>query len=292
MASICSLLRSVLYIPGVNLKALAKAANLPADAFIFDLEDSVSPNAKQEARLNVLHALQNNKERSSMHCVRINGTHTRFWHEDLAHVIGGNPDAIVVPKVDAIADLLVLSQVLSTFEDEHGWRQKIPIWAMIESPLGVINAYDIAQQERVSCLIMGTSDLGRALHVRADGDRTPISFALQQVVLAARAATVNVIDGVFLNIKDSVGFEHQCQAGAAFGFDGKTVIHPSQLEAANRIFLPSNQDIDNARRIVMAWEKANQEGKEICVVDDRLVERLHFQEAQRMLDMWQKTHGE
>ncbi|MBF0153659.1 MAG: CoA ester lyase [Magnetococcales bacterium] len=280
------LLRSVLYVPGSNTKALAKAPGLGADALILDLEDSVAPEAKVAARGHTLAALQQMDRQMVFRTVRINGVQTDLWRDDVTAVWPGAPDAITVPKVDQVDDLADLDRLLAQLEDG---KAPSPVWAMIESPLGVINAFSIARHPRVSCLVLGTSDLGETLGVEASPEREPLQYALQQCVLAARAAGVTVIDGVFLNLKDADGMNAQCRQGMRLGFDGKTVIHPTQVLAANAAFMPGPAVVERASRLVAAWQEARSRGEEICVLDGRLVERLHVRQAQRLLDLAQRV---
>ncbi|MBF0135881.1 MAG: CoA ester lyase [Magnetococcus sp. DMHC-1] len=280
------LLRSVLYVPGSNTRALAKAGTLGADALILDLEDSVAPEAKIAARGQTLEALRQIDHQAVLRTVRINGVQTDLWRDDVTSVLPGGPDAITVPKVDQVEDLADLTRHLEHLEKD---QSPCPIWAMIESPLGVLNAFAIARHPRVSCLVLGTSDLGEALGVEATPERESLQYALQHVVLAARAAGVAVVDGVFLNLKDAEGMQAQCRQGVRLGFAGKTVIHPHQVIAANQAFMPSPAAVERARRLVATWQEARNRGEEICVLDGRLVERLHVRQAQRLLDLAERA---
>ncbi|MBF0588644.1 MAG: CoA ester lyase [Magnetococcales bacterium] len=274
--------RSALYVPGSKARALEKAPTLGADALIIDLEDSVAPDAKEAARRATLQFLRAHAGESELFCtVRINALHHDLWRDDLEAVLPGAPDALVVPKVEHFEDLMALESLLET----HDSTGEIRLWAMIESPLAVLNAFDIARHPRVSALMMGTSDLTRELRpynamLRGnEPDRSPFHTALQQVVLAGRAAGVNLIDGVYVDLKDVSGFAAECQEGLRLGFDGKSVIHPSQIGPANTIFLPSDEELQRAKRILDAWHAAQKIGDEVCVVEGRLVERLHAAEA-------------
>ncbi|MBF0624532.1 MAG: CoA ester lyase [Magnetococcales bacterium] len=277
-----TLLRSVLYVPGSNPKALAKAPGLGADALILDLEDSVAPEAKAAARDNIRTTLPGMAGQSLHRTVRINGVETSLWQADLDGVLPGNPEAITLPKVEHPNQVETVATYLAAREPEG---KSLPIWAMIESPLGVLNAFAIATHPRVSCLVLGTSDLGKDLGVEATPEREALHTALQMTVLAARAAKVAVVDGVFLDLKDAAGLAAQCAQGVRFGFDGKTVIHPTQVTAANAAFLPSPEAVTRARALVASWQAARERGEEICVVDGRLVERLHVVQAERILDL-------
>jgi citrate lyase beta subunit len=276
------LLRSILYVPASQEKVLKKAPTLGADALILDLEDSVPPQAKAQARILAQKSLLDIKVQQVLRTVRINALSTDLWIADSKTIFSGRPDGIVVPKVDRVEALLPLDAQLTDLEQDGG-GYTCSIWAMIESPLGVVNAHAIACHPRVDCLVMGTSDLVAAMGVDVEVDRRNLAVVLQQAVLAAKAAGIPIIDGVFGDLKNSAGFEAQCREGAGLGFDGKTIIHPSQVEPANRLFLPSDSAVTNARRILFAWQEARGRGEEICLVDGVLVERLHARRALEIL---------
>lgn len=279
------LARSVLYVPGSNPRALAKASTLGADALILDLEDSVAPGAKAEARHAIRHLLDQRAIPRPRLTVRINGPTTSAWRDDLEITLPGRPDAMVLPKVESLAEVEEVAAAMAALEDRLKLEAPTPLWAMIESPLGVLHAPAIAGHPRVVALVMGTSDLGKALRVRPAPGRPALQTALQSVVLAARAENIAVLDGVFLDLKDGEGFATQCREGAAMGFDGKTIIHPAQIEPANRAFLPTPDERADAVRILDAWRAAADRGEEICLLDGRLVERLHAQEAERIVTL-------
>ncbi|WP_041641316.1 HpcH/HpaI aldolase/citrate lyase family protein [Magnetococcus marinus] len=287
-----ALLRSTLYVPGSNPRALAKSTQLGADAVIFDLEDSVAPEMKGEARRFIREALGEERNSTPLRVVRINAMATSMWQADLEAVLGGQPDAIAVPKVNHRDELQVLVDFLMGWEQRNGASRSMSVWPMIESPLGVLNALSIAQSPRVNCLIMGTSDLAKALHVRTGPEgRDGMSYALQHCVLAARAAGVAILDGVYVDIQGEEGFLAQCQDGVRLGFDGKTLIHPSQVQPANRAFLPNQEELQRARRVLEGWRKASARGDEICVVDGYLVERLHAEDAKRLIALWDQAQN-
>ncbi|MBF0124436.1 MAG: CoA ester lyase [Magnetococcales bacterium] len=271
-------MRSVLYAPGHNSRALAKAPTTATDAVIFDLEDAVAPAAKAMARQQVLAALQASKDCRTVRAVRINGLQSGGWREDLATVLPGRPDVIVVPKVESTIELDAVTQ----------YTGPLPLWAMIESPLGVLQAAAIATHPQVTALIPGTSDLSERLHVDIHHDRTPLLWVLQQLVLVARAADIQIIDGVFLDLNDTDGLRRQCEEALRWGFDGKTLIHPSQIAAANTVFTPSAEVIARARRLLEAWDSAAAGGEAICLLDGRLIEQLHARDAARVLALWQR----
>ncbi|MBF0195692.1 MAG: CoA ester lyase [Magnetococcales bacterium] len=281
--SLSRLLRSVLYVPASNQKVLKKAPHLDADCLILDLEDSVPSQLKESARILAQETLQKVDNKDILRTVRINSLETDYWIEDVKAVFSGLPDALVVPKVDSISSLQKLFDLLTKLEEEHSAEFVCPVWAMIESPLGVINSYTIANHPSVSCLVMGTSDLGAALGVVPSVDRANMSVSLQQTVLAAKAAGVGIIDGVFVDLKNPEGFATQCRMGADIGFNGKTVIHPSQILPANKIFLPTEAEVEHARKILTSWQRAHSQGEEICLVDGVLVERLHARRALEIL---------
>jgi citrate lyase beta subunit len=281
--SLSRLLRSLLYVPASKQKVLKKAPHLDADCLILDLEDSVPIQLKANARILAKQTLLEVKSKDVLRTVRINSLSTDLWMDDVLAVFDGLPDALVVPKVDSIESLQKLFDLLAKLEADHVSKFVCPVWAMIESPLGVINAYTIAGHPSVSCLVMGTSDLGAALGVVSGVERGNMSVALQQTVLAAKAAGVGVVDGVFVDLKNPEGFASQCREGAGLGFNGKTVIHPSQVLPANQLFLPANNEVENARKILTSWQQAHSRGEEICLVDGVLVERLHARRALEIL---------
>ncbi|MEO5365177.1 MAG: CoA ester lyase [Magnetococcus sp. WYHC-3] len=290
-------LRSVLYVPGSNQRALAKTAELSMDAIIIDLEDSIAPGAKDSARQNTRQFLQDRlppvgSQRPLCLTVRVNAQGSPWLEADLAAMAGLGIHAVVLPKVDNREQVEDIARRLGSLES----GQKTPppgLWAMIESPQGVVNAHAIATHPRVDALVMGTSDLAKSLLPlvdsgnQPDGRRPALHFALQQVVLAARAAGVQVMDGVFTDLSDDVAFVNQCREGAMLGFDGKTVIHPRQIDTANRAFSPSPEEYERAKIILEGWNNAHAKGEEICVVNGRLVERLHALQAQRIVTLFE-----
>ena len=271
--------RSALYVPGANERALAKCIGLAADALILDLEDGVAPTEKVAARRNVLAILKASGARAER-VVRVNGAGTPFGADDLAAVACARADAICLPKVEGPEAVRDAAQVL----ERAGAPAGLALWAMIETPRGILAAPEIAlASPRLACLVAGTSDLVKELHARPSPGRPEVVTSLSLLLLAARAAGLAALDGVFLDLKDAVGFEASCQQGRDMGFDGKTLIHPSQLEAANRIFAPTADELELARRIRAAHAQAVAAGLGITVVDGRLVEALHVAEAERIL---------
>ncbi|WP_334061112.1 HpcH/HpaI aldolase/citrate lyase family protein [Limimaricola cinnabarinus] len=270
-------LRSMLYVPASNARALAKARDLPCDALILDLEDAVAPAAKQEARAALGAALAERGQAAQLRLVRINGLGTPWGAEDLAAQAGWDCDGIVVPKVDEAADL-----------DAVAARTERPLWAMIETARGVLRAAEICAHPRLSGIVMGTNDLGREIGLRPTADRFALLTALQGALLAARAHGVAAIDGVCNALDDAARLEAECAQGRDLGFDGKSLIHPAQIAAANAAFAPGAEEIDLARRRIAAFEAVLAEGQGVAVVDGEIVEALHVEAARALLDLARK----
>ena len=269
--------RSVLYVPGSNARALAKAHTLAADAFIFDLEDAVAPDAKATARTNVALALAEADFGGRERVVRVNGLSTPWGLADLrslAALPSGLVDAVALPKVESPMEVAAVRRVLAA---------EMPLWCMVETPRGVLAAAEIARAGGVTARVAGTSDLSKDLRVRPHPERLPLLHALSHLVLAARAAGVAVLDGVCLDLDDDAAFERESLQGVALGFDGKTLIHPKTIAAANRLFGPSPEELASAARVVEAGERALAAGLGVVVVDGRLVENLHVEAARRLL---------
>lgn len=270
--------RSVLYMPGSNPRALEKARTLAADALILDLEDAVAPDAKPEARALVMAAVAAGGFGHREVLVRVNGLDTPWGRDDLLAAGASGADGIVIPKVNNPAEVAAVEAVLAATPGTA------PLWLMIETARGVLNADAIAgASPRVAGLIMGTSDLTRELHARHTADRHPMLAALGHCLLAARAHGRVILDGVHLDLGDEAGLAAACRQGMEMGFDGKTLIHPSQIATANTIFAPSEADLAQARRIIAAHADAQAAGRGVVVVDNRLVEALHVAEARRQL---------
>src|SRR3954452_17520449 len=250
--------RSVLYLPGSNPPALEKARTLPADGLIFDLEDAVAPEAKEAARANVAAALSEGGYAPRELILRINGLDTVWGHADLAVAATLPIDAVLLPKVES-ADRVRLAVALL---DALGAPPALSVWCMIETPLGALRAAEIAGAgPRLSALVLGTSDLTKDLNARETRDRLPLMTASGLVLLAARAHGCAVLDGVQLDLDDAEGFAASCQQGRELGFDGKTVIHPTQIAAANAAFAPSDDEVARARRLVAAYAEGVEAGK-------------------------------
>jgi len=233
--------RSVLYIPGSKPRALEKAAGLPADAIIFDLEDAVAPEAKEEARGILAETLKATDYGARARIVRVNGADTVWGKADLEAICPLAPDAVLLPKVETAEEIAAVKARL----DAAG-AGSTQVWAMMETPLGVFNALAIAKAPGMGGFVMGTNDLAKELGCRSRDDRLPMMFALQQCLMAARAAGIVAIDGVYNAFKDEDGLKAECEQGRDLGFDGKTLIHPAQLEIANTAFAPSEAEIGRA----------------------------------------------
>lgn len=262
--------RSALYIPGSKERALDKARGLPVDIILFDLEDAVSPDAKLEARATLTAALAAGGYGTRQKIVRINALDTKWGADDAAAVAAMECDAVLLPKVDGPDDLDALATLVPD----------LPIWAMMETPLGILNAGEIAAHPRLAGFVMGTNDLAKDLNARGRG---AMITALQMCMLAARANGIVALDGVFNAFKDEEGLKAECIEGRDMGFDGKTLIHPAQVAICNAIFGPSPAEIDLAERQIAAFNAAVAEGQGVAVVDGKIVENLHVVTAQATL---------
>ena len=270
--------RSVLYMPGSNARALEKARTLPADGFILDLEDAVAPAAKAEARARVVGVLARGGYGDRETVVRVNGPSTPWGADDLAAAARSGADAVLLPKVEGAEEVRAAERAL----DAAGAPESLRLWCMIETPRGVLAAPEIAAATpRLACLVAGTSDLVKDLRARHTPGRAEVLASLSLVVLAARASGLAALDGVHLDLADDAGFEAACRQGRDLGFDGKTLIHPKTIDAANRAFAPAAEEVAAARRIIDAHAEAERAGSGVVVVDGRLVEALHVEEARR-----------
>ncbi len=272
--------RSVLYMPGANARALDKARTLPTDGLILDLEDAVAPDAKASARAQVVRAVRAGGYGKREVVVRVNALSSPWGNADVTAVAALTVDAVLFPKVESARQVSDAAQAL----DQAGARPELPLWVMIETPLGVLRAEQIAAAHpRLAVLVMGTSDLAKELRVPHTASRSGLLAALCHCVLAARAHGLDVVDGVHLDLADDAALRVACAQGRELGFDGKTLIHPRQIEAANRAFTPAPEAVENARAILAAWDQAREQGKGVAVVDGRLVENLHVEQARRTL---------
>jgi citrate lyase subunit beta/citryl-CoA lyase len=272
--------RSVLYMPGSNPRALEKARGLAADALIFDLEDAVAPDAKEGARGTIAAALAAGGYGRRELVLRVNGLATPWGHGDLVAAAGMKLDGVLLPKVESADAVRQAESVLAG----AGAAAGLALWCMMETPMGMLRAAEIADASpRLAGFVMGTSDLAKDLHAAHTRERLPMLTALGLCLLAARAHRLAILDGVHLDLDDAEGFAHSCRQGRELGFDGKTLIHPKQLEEANRAFAPSAAEVAWARKIIAAHAEAVAAGKGLLLVDGRLVENLHVAEAHRVV---------
>ena len=265
--------RSVLYIPGSKERALEKAKTLPVDAIIFDLEDAVAVDEKVNARGLLAETLKTADYGPRARIVRINGLDTEWGADDVAAFVGADIEAILIPKVGSAADVQAVADLIPD----------VPLWAMMETPIGMLNALEIAAHPRMEGFVMGTNDLAKELKCRFRADRLPMVTSLQLCLLAARAEGIAAVDGVYNAFKDEEGLKFECDQGRDMGFDGKTLIHPAQVAIANEAFAPSAAEIDLAERQIEAFEKAEAEGLGVAVVDGKIVENLHIVTAKESL---------
>ena len=268
--------RSVLYIPGSKPRALEKAQGLAVDAIIFDLEDAVSPDEKIAARDLLAETLKTAEYGPRRRIVRINGFDTDWGEADLQAIAAAGPDAVLLPKVNRGADIAKLAEMLGAIPA----AKDTTIWAMMETPRGILNATEIAAAPRMEGFVLGTNDLAKDL--RSTG-RAAMMASLQLCLLAARAEGLICVDGVYNAFKDDDGLRAECAEGRDMGFDGKTLIHPAQIEIANAAFGPSDEELDLARRQIAAFEEAMAAGQGVAVLDGKIVENLHVASAQRIL---------
>ena len=275
--------RSVLYMPAANQRALEKAKDIPADALIFDLEDAVAPDAKELAREQACNAAASSDYGNRELTIRCNGLDTPWGREDILAAAEAAPSAVVIPKVDGPEYLAQVSEVL----DEGGAPAATEIWAMVETPAGILCVDQIAQFERTAVLVMGTNDMAKELRASITQDRHALLPYLAMCLLAARAADVGILDGVYNDIKNDEGFEQVCRQGAEMGFDGKTLIHPSQVAPTNESFSPSLDELDFHQRVIEEFEAAQNEGRGVLTVDGKMIENLHVDEARRAIAMAQ-----
>ncbi|WP_298914665.1 CoA ester lyase [uncultured Roseobacter sp.] len=266
-------LRSVLYIPGSKPRALVKAKSLATDAIIFDLEDAVAPDEKAAARELLVEALDEGGYGARVKIVRINALSTPWGLADAQAARDVGADAVLLPKVDGPADLDALAELTGD----------VPLWAMMETPLGMLNASQIAAHPCCHGMVMGTNDLAKDMNARHRADRLPLMTGLGLCVLAAKAHGVAIIDGVYNAFKDEEGLAAECAQGRDMGFDGKTLIHPAQLDIANTAYSPSPSDLELAARQIEAYEAAVAQGQAVAVVDGRIVENLHVATARETL---------
>ncbi len=265
--------RSVLYIPASRARALDKARGLPVDAIIFDLEDAVSADEKDAARETLAQALKEDGYGTRVKIVRINGLDTDWGAADAEAVAKMAPDAVLLPKVSGPEDLDALAKLTAD----------LPLWAMMETPQGMLNANGIAAHPKLAGMVMGTNDLAKELNTRFRADRLPMMAGLGLCLLAAKAHGLIIVDGVYNAFKDAEGLRAECDQGRDMGFDGKTLIHPAQVDVTNDAFAPSEDEIDLARRQIAAFDEVVATGQGVAVVDGKIVENLHVDTARQVL---------
>jgi citrate lyase subunit beta/citryl-CoA lyase len=270
--------RSVLYMPSSNAKALDKAKTIPCDAIIFDLEDAVAPDAKPAARDAAVAAVSSGEYGSRELTIRCNGLATPWGADDIAAAGAAAPSAVVIPKVGGRAELDAVAAAL----DAAGGGATT-IWAMVETPTAIFDVRDIAAHPGVSVLVMGTNDLGKEIGAPLVPGRANLTPYLATAVLGAREAGKTILDGVYNDVRDDAGFAAECRQGVEMGFDGKTLVHPSQVGPANQAWSPSQDEVEFARRVIAAYEEAEADGRGVITVDGRMIEHLHVANARRTL---------
>jgi citrate lyase subunit beta/citryl-CoA lyase len=269
--------RSVLYMPSSNARALEKAKTIPCDGLILDLEDAVAPDDKPAARDAACAAVRSGEYGNRELTIRVNGADTEWHAADLAAACAAGPDAIVVPKVSSADAVLELVEAMAG----HDAPTHTKLWAMVETPYAMLHAEEIASaSDRLTVLVMGTNDLAKELYAEHVPGRQPLLTGLSLALLAARATGKVIIDGVYNDVKNTEGFLAECQQGREMGFDGKTLIHPGQVEGANEAFAPSEKAVEDARGILAAWD-ARESG--VVTYNGRMIENLHVESAQRTL---------
>ncbi|NBC31128.1 MAG: CoA ester lyase [Alphaproteobacteria bacterium] len=274
--------RSILYMPGSNERALEKAKTIPADGVILDLEDATAPDKKNMARDNVCKAVETGGYGKRELIIRTNALNTEWGYADVVAASKTKADALLIPKVESADTVRQIENIMVL----NGAHDQMAIWCMMETPRGILHAEEIAgATRRMTCMVMGTSDLAKELDCAHTRERLPMITSLGLCLLVSRAYNIYIIDGVYLDLQDEDGFAYACRQGAELGFDGKTLIHPKQVEPANRAFSPTPSDVEWSRKIIAAHEEAAREGKGVVLVDGKLVENLHVESARRMVAM-------
>jgi len=274
--------RSMLYMPGSNARALDKARTLPADSLILDLEDAVAPDAKELARKQVCEAVAAGGFGMREIIVRVNALSTKWGYDDIAMASKSGADALLLPKVESADAIRHMEAIMRA----NGAPDSMTIWAMMETPRSILESQRIAESTpRMEGLVMGTSDLAKELDCTHTHERLPFMVSLGLCLLAARAAGLAILDGVYLDLNDEAGFEFACRQGHELGFDGKTLIHPKQVGPCNRVFTPRPEDVAWSRKIIQAHADAAARGEGVVVVDGRLIENLHVESARRVVGM-------
>lgn len=276
-------LRSALYMPATNPRALEKAKSLAVDAVIFDLEDAIAPDLKREARDKACEAVRAGGYGDRQVAIRINGFATPWGEEDLDAAIAAGPDAILVPKINRSEDIVLLSQAIA-----EGGSERTRLWVMIETPLAILSIASIAAAaqssgSRLSCFMMGTNDLEKETRARLRPGRAAMLAWLSQCVCAARAYGLSILDGVYNDFADDDGFSAECDQGLELGMDGKTLIHPGQIEICNRVFSPSDEEVAWARRIAGEFDRPENARVNVMAIEGKMVERLHADLAKQTI---------
>ena len=274
--------RSCLYVPGANARALEKATSLHADAFILDLEDAVAPEAKADARDAIRHAVRNRAYGAREVLIRVNGLETEWGQDDLEMAAAAGVDGVLVPKVTSGDDVRFVDQLLN----DAGASPSLGLWLMIEMPLAILNIGEIvaaATDTRLTGLVLGTNDLAKEFGAVPTSDRSAFLFSLSATLVAARAYRLVAIDGVYNDIRNDAGLSAECEQGRVLGFDGKTLIHPSQIEIANRVFSPSEAEINHAKEVIDAFALPINRGKGVISLNGQMVELLHLEQAERLV---------
>lgn len=274
-----TILRSALYMPAANQRAMDKARELPVDAVVFDLEDAVAAEKKAAARDQLVAQLAAGGYGPRQLVARCNALSTPWGEADIRALAATSVTTLCLPKVESVAQLHAVSALLEELQ-----RPDMTLWAMIETPAGVANVEAIAGYGRLTALLMGTTDLACELRLPPDPARTGLQYALGRCVLAARLAGITALDGVYLDLQNEEGLRAVCEQGRALGFDGKTLIHPGQIAVTNTVFGPDAAAVEYARRLLECWEQATVAGKGVAVLDGKLIETMHVDEAQRVLD--------
>ena len=274
--------RSMLYMPGSNARALDKARTLPADSLILDLEDAVAPDAKELARKQVCEAVAGGGFGMREIIIRVNALSTRWGYDDIALASKSGANALLLPKVESADAIRHMESIMRA----NGAPESMTIWAMMETPRSILESQRIAESTpRMEGLVMGTSDLAKELDCAHTHERLPFMVSLGLCLLAARAAGLAILDGVYLDLNDEAGFEFACRQGHELGFDGKTLIHPKQIGPCNRVFTPRPEDVAWSRKIIQAHADAAARGEGVVVVDGKLIENLHVESARRVVGM-------
>ena len=274
--------RSCLYVPGANARALEKAKSLPADLFVLDLEDAVAPEAKADARQAIRKAVHKRAYGAREVVIRVNGLETEWGQDDLEMAASAGVDGVLVPKVTSGDDVRFVDQLLN----DAGASPNLDLWVMIEMPLAILNINEIvaaSTDTRLTGLVMGTNDLAKEYNAVPTPDRSAFMYSLSAALVAARAYRLSAIDGVYNDINNDTGLAAECEQGRVLGFDGKTLIHPSQIETANRVFSPSEAELSHAKEVIEAFALPANKGKGVISLNGQMVELLHLEQAERLV---------